>query len=93
MFYKDDERVKRNNKYSNIIIFYKKFHLMCFIMKTDILYTRVQWSERDNDAVFLFPCCIAAGCSPETKLAELAGALQSGFSVWRLFVSLIARLR
>lgn len=44
---------------------------MCFIMKTEILYTRVQWSERDNDAVFLFPCCIAAGCSPENKYKEV----------------------
>lgn len=38
---------------------------MCFIMKTEMLYTRVQCKERDSGAVFLFPCCIAAGCSPE----------------------------
>lgn len=46
---------------------YKRFHLMCFIMKTEILYTRVQCSDKDNGAVFLFPCCMAAGCSPETS--------------------------
>lgn len=45
---------------------YKRFHLMCFIMKTEILYTRVQCRDNDRGAVFLFPCCIAAGCSPET---------------------------
>lgn len=47
------------------------FHLMCFIIKTEILYTRVQCKERGSGAVFLFPCCIAAGCSPE-NVTELA---------------------
>lgn len=40
---------------------------MCFIMKTEMLYTRVQCRERESGAVFLFPCCMAAGCSPETE--------------------------
>lgn len=42
---------------------YKKFHLMCFIMKINKVYTAAP--GRNRDAVFLLPCCIAAGCSPE----------------------------
>lgn len=54
---------------------YKRFHLMCFIMKTEILYTRVQCSDKDNGAVFLFPCCMAAGCSPEMSQEISVGSL------------------
>lgn len=32
-----------------------------------MLYTTVQCNDNVNDAVFLLPCCIAAGCSPGKK--------------------------
>jgi hypothetical protein len=42
------------------------FHLSRFIKKTVKLYT-IMCTEMETLAEFLFPCCMAAGCSPETK--------------------------
>lgn len=64
----------------NESLMYKMFHLMCFIMKTEILYTRVQCKD-DRGAVFLFPCCIAAGCSPETKTKIV--------SLWKIILKIV----
>lgn len=60
-------KIQREREKINENCIYKRFHLMCFSTKTEILYTMVQWSDRESGAVFLFPCCIAAGCSPVTS--------------------------